>query len=298
MSNASAPEMPHSFFKFVTIGGGLVMLRTCSVGYRRANDLNDVFELLPAVTHHTAEGAKLDHAKVSWTEEDARYSTERYDQLAGYRERVEAFASMHAVLSVSASLDTSVMIDVDSGHSGDPRRNLLLWAYYAEGGKGLALEFSRALFLDSAQPRAVQYDKFRPQLTFEDMDADPDFPYLHKSEEWRHETEWRALLPIVPGMIPAPAAETLYPVPFSPNALRSITVGCRVSDANVNELRTLLACPWFQHVKLYFARAKHDRYALDFRSELDTFSADGSLDGRWSNAPENGVEMITIEPRP
>lgn len=288
-------EMPRTFFKFVTAGGGLKMLEARTVGYRLASDLNDVFELLPAVTHLTSSAQNQNVNQSAATESDVAFSLERFNRLEVYREQVRAYADGHAILSMSATTDTSPAIDCDLGHPGDPRRNLLLWAYYADGSKGIALEFDRSLFLE--QPQPVEYSSTRPTLTLEELDSDLDLPYQHKSLEWSHETEWRSRLKITSDMKTIPGLATTYPIDFEPESLVSITVGCRADASTLQEVRKLLSDKSFRHVRMYIATMKKDCYSLVFSSELPTFDEAGSENRRWTNHPDLGPETIVIQKR-
>lgn len=85
--------------------------------------------------------------------------------------------------------------------------NLLMWAYYAKYHQGYCLEFSRseanpltnANFLNnSLYTQAVNYyNEYPTYKTLNIMDANKDDLakklLFHKSEEWKHEKEWRVL---------------------------------------------------------------------------------------------------------
>lgn len=291
---SSLDQTPYSFFKFVTAAGGVKMLETRTVGYRKASDLNDAFELTAAVTHHSRDA--MDGAGQSaFDEVDARWSMQRYDSLAMYRDMIRAHAESHAVLSMIASLDTCASISVSDSNPGDPRRDLLMWAYYADGGRGIALEFNRRISVEL--PRAVVYSHERPMLTFEEIEADPAQPFLHKSAAWSHEREWRLVKPITPQMTPIQGLETTYADLFDANALRSVTLGCRVSEQTKAQVHGLIArC--FPGTPLFVASLRNDVYELDFHAEYPDLDVDGNPYAGWTNSPEFGPDVITIQNRP
>lgn len=110
--------------------------------------------------------------------------------------------------------------------------NLLMWAYYAKYHQGYCLEFStqeenpltKKNYLNNLQyTQRVNYDNEYPTYkTLNIMDADKNDLaqrlLLHKSEEWKHENEWRVLI-----------HDGGKSMPY-PSKLTSVILGCNMTD--------------------------------------------------------------------
>jgi len=288
--------IPTSFFKFISVRGGLAVLEKTTIGYRQALDLNDPFELQPAITHHTRCAKEPGLIGAANGDDDAAWSVARFDRLPDYRERVREYARTHAVLSLSGTVDATALLDATTGHEDDPRRNLLMWAYYGEGHKGLVLEFGAEV--SNIVPQAVHYDEERAELTFEDIDENPVLPYLQKGSVWSHEREWRIVIPVDDAM--ERCDPTCYLSPFPPQALRSVTIGCNAAEETVDAVRQAL---WgrekYAHVALRRARICKKKFQLEFFLEYPSNEVvDGKRVVGWSNSSEFGADLITTQRRP
>jgi len=75
-----------------------------------------------------------------------------------------------------------------------------MWAYYAEGHRGMCIEFQRLPenVLGSTATRPIHYTDAYPDVSFFDMFEEPGVlsrtVMQTKSSEWKHEQEWRVFV--------------------------------------------------------------------------------------------------------
>jgi Protein of unknown function (DUF2971) len=89
--------------------------------------------------------------------------------------------------------------------------NMLLWSYYAEGHKGIAVRFNMApkhLAAIKSTPIEVQYSKDFPVVNFYKATKDEFLRTIlgTKSVAWQHEEEWRLVLRGTVGYVSLPPA--------------------------------------------------------------------------------------------
>jgi hypothetical protein len=113
--------------------------------------------------------------------------------------------------------------------------DLLMWSYYSEGHSGVCLRFRAAELFDTYCVERgilvpVEYHSSYPTPRF----YEGGYVYQaqvaigSKSERWRHEGEWRIVLPEESGV-------QLFP----PRSLDAMIVGCRISPDDEDFVREL-----------------------------------------------------------
>ncbi len=159
--------------------------------------------------------------------------------------------------------------------------NFLMWSHYADEHKGIAIEFdpTHEFFNDL---RKVEYSDERKK-------SNKPFPYslddyfFNKSNHWRYENEWRikealsscdCLINSVtknqewkPQRVDNfPWEEPhLYMLQVPPEAILSITFGCRVDEVQINTVMgELKSVSNFAHVKLYKIKLDIGKYRMNF----------------------------------
>jgi len=153
--------------------------------------------------------------------------------------------------------------------------NLLMWSHYSGSHKGVVLELQCINDLDSpwliAQP--VTYQNTPPMLATKQewiksitgqkrLNHDKwQFyaPYtLTKTTDWEHEKEWRVVSFMRPG------ESGLYTdYPFNPPEVRSVYLGCEISDEDTNDIISLLNYD-LSHVRAYRAKKIERERKLSF----------------------------------
>lgn len=150
-----------------------------------------------------------------------------------------------------------------------------MWSHYSESHKGAVIELQYIKELDSpwrvAKP--IVYQGSPPVLATEQeqiksitgqkpLDSKNwEFyePYmLTKTTDWKHEKEWRIVYFMRPG-------ESGYysDYRFNPREIRSIYLGCEISDGDANDIISLLNYD-LSHVRTYKARRLEHERKLSF----------------------------------
>lgn len=139
--------------------------------------------------------------------------------------------------------------------------NVLMWAYYAEGQKGVCIEFDPSqdpLFFENLQQ--VKYKTQLPVIGRNGSALDYNNILVTKAIEWKHEKEWRVIRNDLEG--------NLFPI--NPQAITSVIFGCSVghyhndserSNAYKNIFR-LLKRPEYGHIQLKCISTATETYDL------------------------------------
>lgn len=128
--------------------------------------------------------------------------------------------------------------------------NILMWAYYAEGQKGICIEFDPSknpLFFEN-----MREVKYRTQLATIGKDAGNEWNYseilITKAKQWQHEKEWRVICDDLHGDF----------FLISPQAITSVIFGCAsasyYNDYGMSDtyerIFQLLQKPEYAHIQL------------------------------------------------
>lgn len=141
--------------------------------------------------------------------------------------------------------------------------NLLMWAYYAESHKGVALIFqmhNARAHLDAVPVRyQEEYSRITPSIRA--LDEMLLYGPLHKGADWKHEKEWRIVQPL----------EARNQFPFDWSLLWGVIHGIRCEEST----KKLVAKLCIERMKLgrppihfYDARKVTDAYGLEFYEEI------------------------------
>jgi hypothetical protein len=132
----------------------------------------------------------------------------------------------------------------------DDPANMLMWSHYADQHRGAVLEFVSAPGLDSPwrTARRIQYEMDVPPLMNEELLAsilagESGFDkeeiiqrmVYTKSAAWAYEREWR-IFTGVGRDVHAPYED----IPFAPQELAGVILGCRVDEAAAVRIREIL----------------------------------------------------------
>ena len=136
------------------------------------------------------------------------------------------------------------------------RDDLLMWSHYANGHRGLCLEFATSIdevFFGRAQP--VVYSDERPIFDPREPETNQvEKVVLTKSEHWSYELEWR--------IVEHQNDEGLYEFPAE--TLTGVIFGCWTSDKDKSKVKR-----WIHEGSLkpaiYEAKAKKRDFGLDFK---------------------------------
>lgn len=166
--------------------------------------------------------------------------------------------------------------------------NLLMWAHYTDGHKGMVIEFdAKHPFLkltDSSHPNPsererdiqfgaltpVVYSSDRPRHHLGEIPQPVDF--FTKSPEWSYEREWRVvrLLAESDSQKPTPQGTVhLFAVP--PECIKRVVMGCCMEQKTRTELLNAFAVnPTLRHVQIEEAKLDLDTFRLNYVSSPNT----------------------------
>ncbi len=138
--------------------------------------------------------------------------------------------------------------------------NILLWSHYAEGHKGICLEFDTSFPLFS-KARKVDYSPNFPLIdpikmlfsSKNEIIEEVNKPLFAKYEGWSYEKEWRLFHE-------EPNKEYVYPV----QALKSVYFGLSVDRADL-EIVCLILHGQSKDIKFYEAHKDKSKPSLSFR---------------------------------
>lgn len=128
--------------------------------------------------------------------------------------------------------------------------NILMWSYYADNHRGICIEFNASIqdtVLSKARP--VFYQDSFPKVTINPREMKQIL--LSKSSKWAHEKEWRII-----------DKEGGRRLKFEPTTLRSIILGCQISDFNKERILKLLH-RLNRPLNIYQAKIRQGHYRLD-----------------------------------
>lgn len=140
--------------------------------------------------------------------------------------------------------------------------SVLMWAYYADGQKGICIEFDPSkdpLFFEN-HLRQVKYESQMPTIKRYCDDLDYSDILVTKSAQWKHEQEWRVIRDDLRG--------DFYPI--NPAAITGIIWGCSTaryyndtakSDTH-QRLFSLLQRPEYEHIHLQCIVLDGQKYEL------------------------------------
>ena len=178
--------------------------------------------------------------------EEFDYMAATYYQDGGFGRDIQNNLSRIGICSFSAEIE-----------------NLLMWAYYAESHKGVALVFQMHNSQAHLDAVPVRYQEEFSRITPSIRALDEMLLYgpLHKGSDWKHEREWRIVQPL----------EARKQFPFDWSLLWGVIHGTRCEQPT----RRLVAQLCIERMKLgrppihfYDARAIPDAYGLEFYEDI------------------------------
>lgn len=150
--------------------------------------------------------------------------------------------------------------------------NILMWGYYADSHKGFVIGIDKTHpFFDQRKKegeiqgyvRKVNYLRERPKITLYDSSLNNDenmkiwiekFIWL-KNIDWEYEQEWRMIYTLKDKENTVTKIDPdifLFPLPI--DCVKSIILGCRMSEKNKRRLRTVLkSYNKYHHIQIFQA---------------------------------------------
>lgn len=129
--------------------------------------------------------------------------------------------------------------------------NLLMWAHYADGHKGVCLKFDILKDLDSfLVPVKVDYNS--KYINFDCLSSELLSVLRRKSPDWEYEDEYRIIKTDHQGLWE-----------IKQDCLIEIIFGCRTSEKDKESIMSLASSSGFKNITYLEAKEKKDSYGLD-----------------------------------
>lgn len=134
--------------------------------------------------------------------------------------------------------------------------NMLMWSHYANGGRGICLEFDTD-FHPFSTARIINYEpkipviQARPLLIGDDIDQYIDL-FCIKSDHWAYEREWRSLHK-------KRGTSFVYPV----EALKAVYFGSEIKPTNA-ELICLILAAKYPEAKVFKGMRNSGSFEVEF----------------------------------
>lgn len=291
-----------SFFKFVNEERIDILQHGC-IRFTPPADFNDPFEFKPHLTtinrkylpyylddkYHKLSDDELNQKYANSTmdsnlsEEAIRdYSNKRNHQYTEYKNKLNKILFDYGVLSLfhngAETFNPSMIVHDDN----EPRQNILMWSYYANNHKGMAIEFKDSFF--SEEISQVKYDTNRPWVTYEDIDDKNEVNIFKifntKKNVWNNESEFRVVKKLADADRVIGDNHDVHLFNFEKKYIKSVTMGCKADPQFCDEVYQLLKNdPELNHVAFFMSEIHDEKFRLKFFQRSEMF-------GRtFSNAP-------------
>jgi hypothetical protein len=228
-----------TIYKYVSSHSGLHYLVNWRLRLSPASALNDPFEF-ELVVSERYENAFRAQLEVLYTQLDREADRTREERLAQWKRSEEA-APERQRASLAEAMTEAYKASLGVLCLTRTQRHLLMWSHYAEGHRGMLLEFDdeNACFRRNVPGTEFQgrlipvtYSDSRPPVTSGTADAIARC-LTSKALEWAYEQEVRMFLPLSAADPPVTVEANgtpLHLIDIPPVALRSVTLGCLSND--------------------------------------------------------------------
>lgn len=132
--------------------------------------------------------------------------------------------------------------------------NTVMWSHYAAGHRGVCLGFEVTQGTIFGEALEVHYETPLPEYTLGELNLGimAEVLLLTKSNEWRHEAEWRILV-----SNPSNPEATTHVLRYEPHSLSEVIFGVRVCHDDEAAIRAACArFPWVRFGKIVEAAAE------------------------------------------
>jgi hypothetical protein len=280
---------PLFFYKFVPFERKDI-LENGLIRFTQIGEFNDPFELDPFITSisrqclsYCSELSEFEVKEMSHSDEDYKYSCDRFNLIDDYKEKFRNEIGNYGVLSLSTNNEINQLITICIPDEKDPRVNILMWSHYAESHRGFVIEF-KSDFIEGLDIRPVDYSDVRDCLTFEDIDEKCfDHIFYKKSTKWKYEQEFRAVLPLEKAVKINDGKFHLFEI--NKSSINSITFGSAMSKVNKDSIMKFIQADGaLKNVIFNHAKLNDEGFLLDFYFD----------NGKITNNPESLFSAKTI----
>ena len=284
--------VPDFLYKYTSVARALEVLMTDEVYFSHRRELNDPFDGKQTLNFSTRESRKelikLSNKKIKEPESQGR---DMNRLLSGKdREKYQRWLIENNDFANSKMQEFSDAMDADNIGVycfAEKRDSIVMWAHYANNHQGCCLEFNfqghlyqsvekgRSCFPFLLLNRVIYSDRY-PTHAFgeEGLPHNKNSSYRSKSEDWKYENEWRALVydtrirsPIsdksIGDEIPDESIKRMKGsghYSLDKNLLHGIILGYKMKD---NEKQSIINAALLRGIKIYEAQPKLYEYGME-----------------------------------
>ncbi len=285
--------VPRFLYKYTSVARALEVLLTDEVYFSHRRELNDPFDGRYIMDASTLEKRK---EAIEWVMKGLRECEKKGYDLSGMLPRMDLEECHKRFIKDEKFANYQMQKlaeDIDVYNMGfycfaEKEDSIIMWAHYANNHQGCCLEFNlqehfhrhvneeKECFPFSLLGR-VRYSGKYPIRAFGEEDAYPEESsfYMSKSEDWKYENEWRALMydkrvrsPISGKSIGSKIVDE--PIinrmkgsghyPLDKDLLHGIILGYKMKD---NEKKSIINAAWSRGIKIYQAQPKLYEYGME-----------------------------------
>jgi hypothetical protein len=239
---------------------------------------NDPFELSPVVRCSDPDAFAVRYVQTAVLTNPAFYNAHRnnFMQCRDFAE-FTAYARAHlqtlyralkaALPQMNAQLQDEFFDTLSTKNgilcfSADPVQHLM-WSHYAESHAGFLIEFdSKHDFLTYAHKVDYRANKAVYDPTIGPNDAAIEEIVRTKSLHWKYEDEYRVIIPLEATTLDTSKTPPWHLFEIDPASVKSVTFGCKTTDALKDHISTVLAAPHWQHMTKYQISLSRDAFSL------------------------------------
>jgi len=245
-------------FKYVT-SERVDILENGFIRFTQPEMLNDPCEFKPTISSLVTESQSEKKFNQFFDEEINELPVEIREQAKNLKECIanefkEHIQGKHVIKDINKVMHSVFEKKIGVLSLAEANNNTLMWSHYAGGHTGFVIEFnSQNSFFNQ---RKTEYDEFRHvvkvkyqkniKYNFYDMKVSD---LMAKGEEWSYENEYKMVVALQDSDKTINGDIHLFKLPF--NAIKSITLGCKISNELKQKIKNLVNTKERKHIKLF-----------------------------------------------
>ena len=268
--------IPQILFKYVDLEGAKKILFDNTLKATPPNKFNDPFELMAGGVCNMSREHDFHLLRSYDSYKKARKLKMFDDCYARYIEHIDSNQRLinHVIESSLSNQDSyhneiAELVNELSKTAGivcfsATNDNILMWSHYADQHKGVVIGFDSSLLSDDWIP--VDYKNERYLLNVERLtDRDETIKMIaRKSDLWAYEEEYRFVFFLLQKCQNKNCNDdAFFTFEYRSEAIREVIFGCRMSDANINDLGIALKERYGNSIMNYKAMADKIKYGIN-----------------------------------
>lgn len=246
-------------------GGGIEILRSCSIKVSSPMEVNDPFDCKPVPDNWTPESREALKSQIQ--EKSGLWKALAAGSLPPGSPPGADLDSMrrhwHQVLEENVANHDEVSRSMDKSLSGlallclsARKSHHLMWAHYADKHRGIVIEIETEGEFPEGTVESVTdklykvvYSEIRPVFRFDSISPQPAFTI--KGSAWSYEEEWRVLYHASQFKPRVIGGREMLLRPIHPHSIKAVYFGCLIPDSTRKDALFLLNERRLRHVDLF-----------------------------------------------